>query len=176
VNIALIGYRGTGKTTVARLLAAALDCAWIDADDEIERTAGKSIAQIFADDGEPHFRDHESDVVRNLCQRSDTVFSLGGGAVIRRENRELLAQIEQVVWLKADIETIHQRVTADESSANRRPNLTIAGGREEIAKLLADRTPVYRECATLEVDTSDKSPAEVAREILALVAPDSSSV
>jgi shikimate kinase len=94
------------------------------------------------------------------------VFSLGGGAVVRRENRELLAAVDHVVWLQADVDTIHERVSADANSVDRRPNLTIAGGRQEIAAVLAERTPLYRECATCEVDTSDKSPAEVAREIL----------
>jgi shikimate kinase len=175
VNIALIGYRGTGKTTVARLLAESLACDWIDSDDEIERTASKSIAEIFAGDGEPHFRDLETAALRRLCQQDNTVLALGGGAVIRRENREILSAVGHVVWLEADVDTIFHRVAADATTAARRPNLTIGGGREEIAQLLADRTPVYRECATLAVDTLDKSPQQVAREILAQVRPDSSS-
>ena len=175
MNIALIGYRGTGKTTVARLLADALDCEWVDADAEIERVAGKSIAEIFATHGEPHFRDLETEILRGLCERPNTVCSLGGGAVVRTENREILAKIEHVAWLQADVDTIHERISADEHSALGRPNLTIAGGREEIAQVLADRTPVYRECAAFEVDTSGKSPAEVAREILAHLSPDTLS-
>ena len=175
MTISLIGYRGTGKTTVARHLAGALECDWIDADDEIERVAGKSISEIFAENGEPHFRDVETQVVAELCRRTNVVLALGGGAVVRRENRELLAGQEHVVWLRADVETILQRVSDDATTADRRPNLTVAGGREEIATVLADRTPLYRECATLEVDTSDRSPEEVAREILSRVAPDSST-
>jgi shikimate kinase len=169
VNIALIGYRGTGKTTVARHLAAALDCEWVDSDDAIEQSAGKSIASIFADDGEPHFRDVETRVLDELCKRDNVVLSLGGGIVLRRENRDMLADFEHVVWLTADVDTIHQRVSADEQSAERRPNLTIAGGRQEIADVLAERSPVYRECATLQVDTVDKPPEAVAREILASI-------
>jgi shikimate kinase len=176
MNIALIGYRGTGKTTVARELAPLLACDWIDSDDEIERAAGKSIAEVFESDGEQHFRDLETAVLTRLCTQEHVVLALGGGAVVRRENREILSTVLHVVWLQADVDTIHQRVSCDATTADRRPNLTIAGGREEIAQVLAERTPVYRECATLVVDTLDKSPQQVAREILAHVRPDASSV
>ena len=176
MNIALIGYRGTGKTTVARLLAESLECDWVDSDDEIERVAGMSIAKVFSDGGESRFRDLETEVLRRLSASGETVLALGGGGVIRRENREILSDARHVVWLQADVDTIHERVSGDATTAERRPNLTIAGGREEIAQVLADRTPVYRECATLVVDTHDKSPQQVAREILAQVHPDSSSI
>src|SRR4030042_1459888 len=79
--LTLIGYRGTGKTTVARLLAERLGWDWIDADDEIERRAGKSIAAIFADDGEPAFRDLEASVVAELSRWRRSIVALGGGAV-----------------------------------------------------------------------------------------------
>ena len=175
MNIALIGYRGTGKTTVAEQLATALGCDCVDSDAMIEQLAGKSIASIFVDEGEALFRDLEARVVGELCQRSDVILSLGGGIVLRRENREVLANVEHVVWLTADVDTIHERVSSDEQSATQRPNLTIAGGRQEIADVLAERSPVYRECATLQVDTVDKSPSAVAREILAHLSPDSPS-
>ena len=170
MNIALIGYRGTGKTTVAKHLATALACDWIDSDDEIERVDGRLIADIFADEGEAHFRDLETACLRDLTVCRNTVLSLGGGAVMRRMNRKMLADFDHVVWLTADVDTIHQRIISDDSSADHRPDLTIAGGREEIAQLLAERTPLYRECATLEVDTFDKPPEEVACEILAHLA------
>ena len=173
--IALIEYRGTGKTTVAEHLAAMLECDWVDSDDEVEQSAGKSIANIFREDGEPHFRDIETRVLGELTKRDAIVLSLGGGIILCRENREMLATFEHVVWLTADVETIHQRVTTDDQSTTRRPNLTIAGGRQEIADVLAERSPVYRECATLQVDTVDKSPEVVAREILEHLSPDSLS-
>ena len=77
--LSLIGYRATGKTTLARLLAERLGCPWIDADTEIERRAGKSIARIFAEDGEPAFRDLEAQVVAELCRRGPLVLAAGGG-------------------------------------------------------------------------------------------------
>lgn len=167
LSIALIGYRGTGKTTVAGRLAALLDWTWIDADVEIEQRAGKSIAEIFAADGEAAFRDLESAVVELLCRRDRVVLALGGGAVLREANRVHIARCGAVVWLRASAETIAARLAADATTASRRPNLTNADPRTEIDRLLAERTPIYRACATLEVDTEGKAPEAIAGEILA---------
>lgn len=166
-TIALIGYRGTGKTTVARLLAVRLKYDWIDTDDEIELRAGKTITEIFSDSGELAFRDLEAEVVADLCGRSHTIVAMGGGAVLREENRRRMAACGAVVWLTASPATIEQRLSADPSTGSRRPNLTNRGGRNEIEQLLLERNPIYRACATLEVDTENKGPAEIADEILA---------
>ena len=166
-SIALIGYRGAGKSAVAQQLALRLGWDWVDADVEVELQAGKSIAAIFADDGEEKFRDLESEVVADLCSRHRTVIALGGGAVLRPSNREAIGRCGAVAWLKASIDAIVRRLSRDASSAQRRPNLTKAGGRTEIEQLLAQREPFYRACATLDVDTQDKTPAEVADEIVA---------
>jgi shikimate kinase len=166
-SIAMIGYRGTGKSTVAEQLALRLGWDWVDADVEIEQRAGKSIAAIFADDGAGVFRDLEAAVVRDLCHRQRTVLALGGGAVLRESNRAAIAECGAVVWLRASVESIMRRLAEDAATAARRPNLTKAGGRTEIAELLAARTPFYRGCATLEVDTEQKTPAEIAGEIAA---------
>jgi shikimate kinase len=165
--IFLIGYRGTGKTSVARELAARLGIDWVDADDVVERDAGKNIAVIFAEGGEPAFRDWEAWAVAALSRRRRAVIALGGGAVLREENRRAISGMGPVVWLTASVDTILERVAGDSSTANRRPNLTTAGGRAEIESLLAIRTPLYRECATLVVDTENKTAAEVADEIAA---------
>jgi shikimate kinase len=163
--IFLIGYRGTGKSAVARELASRVGFSWIDADEAIEQHAGKSIARVFADDGEPAFRQMESSVLAELASERRTIVALGGGAVLRDENRQAIRTAGSVVWLTASVETILERVAADETTARRRPNLTVAGGRAEIEELLAARTPLYRECATLTVDTEGKTAAEVADEI-----------
>jgi shikimate kinase len=173
-SIALIGYRGTGKTTVAQRLAMQLGWDWVDADVEVELRAGKSIAAIFADDGEPAFRDLEAAVVAELCQRTETVIALGGGAVLRKENQLAIKESGRaVVWLQASVDAIERRIAADPATAARRPNLTNSPGRTEIERLLAERTPTYRACATLEVDTDDKAPAEIADEIVAALGLDS---
>ncbi|QEG36740.1 shikimate kinase [Bythopirellula goksoeyrii] len=164
-SIALIGLRGTGKTTVAQLLALRTGWDWVDADVEVELSAGKSIAAIFADDGEAAFRDLEAKVVSELCRRSQAILALGGGAVLRKENRDCLAGCQAVVWLKATPETLAGRLETDSTTAERRPNLTNHGGRTEIEVLLDQRDPIYRGCATLEVDTEEKQPAEIADEI-----------
>lgn len=166
MNIVLIGYRGTGKSTVARHLALELGWDWVDADVEIELRAGKSIAAIFADEGEGPFRDWEAVVLADLVQKERTVIAAGGGAVLREENRRLLEQCPHVVWLRATPATILRRVATDGTTAARRPQLTTAGGEAEVVRLLAERGPFYRACSDLEVDTEDKAPAEIAGQII----------
>ncbi len=163
--IALIGLRGTGKTTVAQQLALRTGWDWVDADVEVELRAGKSIAAIFDEEGEVAFRDLEAEVVNELCRRSQTVLALGGGAILREENCQRLALCQAVVWLKASPETLAKRLAADSTTSQRRPNLTNHGGRTEIEVLLAQREPIYRTCATFEVDTEEKQPAKIAEEI-----------
>lgn len=164
--IALIGYRGTGKTAVAPLLARRLGWQWVDADVEIEQVAGKSIARIFAEDGEPAFRNQESAVLSALTQRHHVVIACGGGAVLREENRRRLASGGKVVWLRASLETILRRVQSDATTAARRPNLTSQGGEAEVRHLLAERSPLYQQCADLGVTTDDKTPQQVVDEIV----------
>lgn len=165
--ILLIGYRATGKSLIARELASRLGYQSIDADDVIEERAGKSIARIFADEGEATFREMEVQVVASLVKDLKTIVALGGGAVLREANRRAIRASGPVVWLKANVDTIMERLAADSATASRRPNLTMTGGRAEVEELLAVRTPLYRECATLIVDTDGKSAGEVVSEITA---------
>src|SRR5688572_10466805 len=101
MNIFLIGYRGSGKSTVAQHAAKLLGWPWLDADAVLEVRAGKSIRQIFADEGEGAFRDLESAVVADLAGSDEHVIALGGGAILREENRQALAGRGLVVWLQA---------------------------------------------------------------------------
>jgi shikimate kinase len=164
--IALIGYRGTGKSTVARELAQRLDWQWVDADEQLEARAGCSIAEIFAKEGEGAFRELESLLLVELLGRPDAVLATGGGVVLREENRQALERADLVVWLKATVETICRRMAEDTTTAARRPNLTTQGGAAEVARLLAEREPFYRQCAQFEVDTEGHSAAEIATLIL----------
>lgn len=164
--IILIGYRGAGKSTVARELAQRLGWTCIDADEEIERRTGRTIAEVFAEGGEAAFRGLESRILAELVRREQIVLAAGGGAVLSAENRELIATAGKVVWLKADAATIARRVADDRATAARRPKLTAQGGESEIVELLAQRVALYRQCANLEIETEDKSPAEIADEIL----------
>ncbi len=136
MNLFLMGLRGTGKTTVAQLVAERLGWPWFDADAEVEARAGKSIAQIFADEGEAAFRDWESHVVADLSARDQAVLALGGGAILREENRAAIARAGRTVWLTASPETLWRRISADAATAGRRPDLSPAGGINEIIATL----------------------------------------
>jgi shikimate kinase len=169
--IFLIGYRGTGKTSVAAHVARRLGWDWIDADVELEQRAGKSIAEMFATEGEAAFRDLEATILAELAARERLVVAAGGGVVLRPENREILKSAAArsrgcVVWLKAEPATILRRLAGDATTAGRRPNLTTAGGEAEVLAMLAERTPLYEQCAGLVVDTEGRSPDQIAQEIL----------
>ncbi|MCE9532390.1 MAG: shikimate kinase, partial [Planctomycetes bacterium] len=120
----LIGYRGTGKTTVGRLLAERIGWTFVDADVHLEATHGKSIKTIFAEEGEPSFRDKEAQNLLDLSNRECCVIATGGGIVGREANREVLHATGFTVWLTADATTIADRIQADPTTTERRPNLT----------------------------------------------------
>jgi shikimate kinase len=164
--ITLIGYRGTGKSTLAAPLAARLRWSWIDADVELERRAGRSIQQIFATDGEPEFRRLEQELLNELLQRDRLIVAAGGGAVMHGPTREKMIAAGPVIWLKASLDTIERRLATDPTTGPRRPNLTATGGREEIERLLAIREPIYRGCASLTVTTDDKPVDQLVAEIV----------
>ena len=157
----LIGGRGTGKTTVARLLAHQLGWEWVDADEALELRHGQSIRAIFAAEGEAGFRDKEAAVLEELCRSARLVVATGGGVVLREANRKRLRVTGRVVWLTADAQTIWGRLQRDPVTAERRPALTV-GGLAEIKELLRAREPLYRGAADFTVSTSGRTPEEVA--------------
>lgn len=162
-GLALVGYRGTGKSTVGRLLAERLAWSFADADVEIEARAGRSIVRIFAEQGEPAFRELESATLRDLAARDRLVLATGGGAVIRPENRRLLGDFGFVAWLRADPLVLAERLRAETAG---RPALTAAGTLDEIADVLATRSPLYDAVSHARVETDDRTPAEVADLVL----------
>ncbi len=165
-RILLVGYRGTGKSTVGRSLAAALNWSFVDCDEEVERLAGRSIAEIFAQEGEEGFRERESAVLRSICHREECVIATGGGVVLRESNRLLLREAGWVVWLRAEPETILSRLQRDPSTPSRRPALTGQGGLGEICTLLVQRTPLYAAVADHVLDTDHLSPPALVAAIL----------
>ena len=167
MNIFLIGYRGSGKTAVAAVLSEQLGWPWVDADAELERRAGKTIKQIFADEGEAAFRDLESAVAADLVEKDRHIIAWGGGVVLREENRELLKGRGKVVWLSATPEALFERINNDANTTERRPNLTGQGGLAEIRTLLERRTALYMACADLTIDTERMTPTEIAGQIIA---------
>ena len=151
--IILIGYRGTGKTTVARKLAEHLGVPAFDSDPAIERRAGKSIADIFAQDGEQVFRDWEESVIAEiLADKSPLVLATGGGAILRAGTRERLRQSGRVIWLTASPETILRRISSDTASGTMRPSLTSLPMYEEIVSVLEQRKTLYAETAHETID------------------------
>lgn len=175
-RIFLIGGRGAGKTTVGRELARLLGWEWVDSDAAIEAATGRSVAQVFAESGEPEFRRIEAQQVALLCQRENCVVSLGGGAVLDPASRGSLAAAGPVVWLQAPAAVLAQRIAADAAGGAARPSLTGKSPEEEIAQVLAAREAIYRGCADLTLDAAELPPATIANQIarqLGLSAPTS---
>jgi shikimate kinase len=166
-GLALVGYRGTGKSTVGQILAERLNRPFLDADLELEARAGRSIASIFAEDGEPAFRAREARTLQVLVRgHPAAVLATGGGVVLRPANRRLLRRFGFVAWLKADPAELALRLHADRASGKERPALTTAGLIAEIAAVLEHRAALYREVADAEVETEGRTPDEVAGAIL----------
>jgi shikimate kinase len=162
MSVALIGYRGSGKSTVGKRLADRLWQPFVDTDDRIVATAKKSIRDIFEQDGEPAFRALEVQAVAEVCKLEDHVVALGGGAVLREENRKAIKDAGmKVVYLRCEAEELHRRIDADPATAAARPNLTeLGGGIEEIRRVLAEREPIYRSVMTAELDVTHLSPQD----------------
>jgi len=161
-NIIIVGFMGTGKSTVSRLLSERLGWERLDTDEEIVKAAGKSIPQIFADDGETEFRDRESRALTEALSGERKIVATGGGAVLREINRLQMLERGWVVALTADKESLIRRVTS--AAAGARPLL--AGDAEaRVTQLLESRRHAY-DFAHLKVDTSDRSPEEVAEVLL----------
>lgn len=165
-NLFLIGYRGTGKSTVGPLIAARLGWAFVDVDERTEAVAGMSIKEIFAAEGEASFREREAATLAELAACTNHVIATGGGVILRESNRAVLRKSGYVVWLSATPQAVWERIQADATTLARRPNLTVAGGLDEVRILLATREPLYRETANLEIRTDGLSPEAVADAIL----------
>lgn len=138
-TVALVGLMGAGKTTVGRQLAAMLDVTFVDADQEIEKAAGCSVADIFEQYGEEGFRDGERKVIARLLDGPPCVLATGGGAFMNDETRALLLDRTATVWLDADLDTLVSRT----EGRTHRPLLNAGNPRDILARLMAQRYPVY---------------------------------
>lgn len=166
-GLALIGYRGTGKSTVGRILASRLRRTFWDCDLAIEARANRSIRAIFTELGEPAFRDWEEQALAELTAGSPAaVLATGGGAILREANRRRLRDFGFIAWLTAHPSVLARRLEADRLGLAGRPPLTMGGTLEEIVQVLAVRTPLYTELADAMIETDDKSPDQVADSIL----------
>ncbi len=157
--MAIVGYMGSGKTTLGRLLANALTLEFVDLDRTVVKKAGQGIPEIFAGRGEKHFRDLEHEaLLEALGGRSPTVVACGGGVVVRPDNRALLRDVK-TVFLRESMDVLFRRT--------RGPGRPLrAASREEFERRYAERLPFYREVADIEVSVGGRPPAEVAEEVL----------
>lgn len=153
----LLGFMGAGKSTIAR----ELDPNYIDMDVLIEKRLGMSLAEFFAEKGEDAFRQIESEVLAELL-KTEQVVSTGGGVVISQRNRDLLKTNSDNIYLKADFETLYQRISADNN--NQRP-LFLSKTKEELQKIFQERESWYEEVASKVVDVTRLSPEEIAEEL-----------
>lgn len=165
-KVVLVGAPGSGKSTIGRLLAEKLALDFIDTDELIEKTAGKSISEIFVEDGEAAFREIEAEQVEAALAQSSGVVSLGGGAVLSPRTRDLLKTVP-TLWLEVSQQAAASRV----GLAQARPVL-VGNVRSKLVQLLQERTPLYREVAAFSIDTSEKSESEVLSMAMAWVQSD----
>ena len=166
-NVILIGYRGSGKSTVGRLLAEQLGWTFVDTDALIESQAGSTIADVFATEGEAGFRAREGEAIVQITQDIRQVIAVGGGAVTDRRNVERLRGAGKVIWLTAPPEVLWQRISRDERSGTTRPDLTPAGGLDEVRAVLAGRQDIYRAAASLTFNTEHHEPPALVSAIFA---------
>lgn len=165
MNLVLIGYRGTGKSTVARLLSNQLGLEVVSLDQEIVRHAGRSIPAIVAEHGWPYFRDLEREITTLFSARDNIIIDAGGGVILRPQNVESLRRRGKLFWLRASVAVIVKRIEA----GTERPPLTADKSfTEEVEDVLRERTPLYRAAADHEIDTDALTPEQVAAEVVRL--------
>lgn len=165
MNIFLIGSRGSGKTTVGRVLAKRLNWSFIDIDQMIIESTGCSIRQTFALEGEQGFRQRERDACLRVKKVDEHVVSLGGGTVCVPENYTSLKRSGRFVWLRTPAAIAWSRIQQDPQGKSNRPDLTPTGGLSELEALLVEREPKYEAAAHHIVDTVSDTPEQIAEAI-----------
>lgn len=164
-NIVLIGFMGCGKSSIGRRLAARLGHEFLDSDELIAAAAGKSISEIFAEEGEERFRERETEALRGVLGSTSIVLATGGGAVLSPSNREILRAIGTTVWLHADPGTLFERA----SRSRKRPLLEVENPRTTFNALLESRLQVYGEAADLKIDASGLSHEQTVESLVRVI-------
>lgn len=163
--VVMIGLMGAGKTRIGGLLAAALDVPFVDADQEIERAQGRSVGQIFAQDGEPAFREIERAMIAELLSDEIKVVAPGGGAMMNKSTNALVHDRAISIWLKADLDILVERTGRN----SKRPLLQGGDPREILGRLMAARYPLYQQ-ADIAVETDESSPEVMCGRVLKALA------
>ncbi len=166
MNVVLIGFRCTGKTSVGRLLAERLGMEFVDADDLVADAAGMTIQEIFGAEGERGFRRREADAIAGALRGGRRVVATGGGAVLRYRNVARLRREGVVVLLEGSVKTIARRMKADPKTAGQRPRLAAGTVEEEVETLLRRREPLYRRAADVTVSTERRGVEQVVEAVL----------
>ncbi|UCB42379.1 MAG: shikimate kinase [Dehalococcoidales bacterium] len=162
-NIALIGFMGTGKSEIGRVLAGKLGWRFVEVDQLVEEMAGKTITEIFRQDGEITFREMEIEATRRVSQGIEQVISCGGGIVLNKINTDRLKDTSRMVYLIASPRTILERTSKDSAE---RPLLDVPDPAQRIRELLKSRRPFYEQTADIIIDTSKLSSEAAADHII----------
>lgn len=172
MNIVLIGYRGSGKTTIGKKLAEKLNREFVDSDDYIEQRTQLSIREIFELCGESYFRHLESEAIKDLSASDGRVIATGGGAVLRYKNVSNLKSHGVVIFLDVAPDVAYDRITRDPASTRRRPSLTGTDMLTEIKEQIDFRKPYYLRAADHVIDANKLEPDQIVGEILKRLGPD----
>ncbi|MDI6777233.1 MAG: shikimate kinase [Syntrophales bacterium] len=165
MNVVLIGYRCTGKSSVGERLSQVLHLPFYDTDTLIEKLTGKTIQTMVSENGWEFFREKEREIIKSLATTEESVIATGGGAVMDQENVNILKKNGVLVWLAADVDTIIERMQADADSTKRRPPLSRDDFIQETINVLEERIPVYRRLADFSVDTAGEGIDEIVEQI-----------
>jgi shikimate kinase len=169
LNIYLIGYRGSGKTSVGKMLARLLNRPFLDMDAEAVQAAGASIQDMVAHHGWEAFRRLESNIVKQTALRSGHIVATGGGVVLDADNIRRMKSSGRVIWLRIRHETARIRIAGDRATIDQRPGLTTAGCMDEVESVMRDRAPLYEKASDLTVDTDDLDIETICRYILSIL-------
>jgi shikimate kinase len=166
MNIVLIGYRASGKSTVGKRLASCLKMEFVDADDLLQNRHGKSISEMVEAHGWEYFRTAEKRIIEEISLQNHLVIAPGGGAVLDADNVTALRRKGLIIWLKADQQTLVRRMNEDPDTYSRRPTLTGKGPLEELEAMIPFREPFYQKASRIQIDTSVLDVEEVVEYVL----------
>ena len=166
MNIYLIGFRCTGKTTVGKIIADTLHMKFMDADDELVKQQGMPISDMVKEHGWTYFREKESNILEEISKKDNQVVSTGGGVILNNDNVVRMKESGTVIWLKASPETVADRMQNDEKTEKTRPALTSKGLINEIEETIETRIPLYEKAMMFAIDTDNVSIEAVAKQVI----------